>query len=172
MTQATRNYGKVLYSLGVSREVVSDALDIFKGSPELLETLTSPVIPVKNKFNIIDKIFKGETFPTVFKNFLKQVCENHRMKDIVDILDSYSSFYNEENGIVVAKFYYVTMPDENQIANIKKYLCKQYKTADAQIIFEQDTTLISGFLINVNNTEFDYSMKGRLKTLKQKLTWR
>lgn len=172
MTQTTRNYGKVLYDLGVSRTEVDEAKEIFAGSPELMDALTSPVVPVKSKLNIIEKVFKNDKFPRVFVNFLKQVCENHRMMDVLDILDSYSSYYNEANGIIVAKFYYVTMPDEEQIAGIKKYICKEYHAKQAEIIFEKDASLLGGFLINVNNTEFDYSMRGRLNQLKQKLTWR
>lgn len=113
-----------------------------------------------------------EIFLQIFVNFLKQVCENHRMNDIMDILDSYTVFYNEDNGIVVAKFYYVTMPDERQITNMKKYLCREFRAKEAEIVFEKDESLKGGFLINVDNTEFDYSMKGRLNHLKQKLTWR
>ncbi|MDY5577799.1 MAG: ATP synthase F1 subunit delta [Lachnospiraceae bacterium] len=170
MTQTTKNYGRVLYNLGVEREVIQDALEIFQSSEELRKVLTSPVVQVKSKLNIIDKLFKG--FPKIFVNFLKQVCENHRMADIVDILESYKLCYNEENGIVVARFYYVTMPDDAQIEKIKAYLCKKYHAKEAEIIFEKDSSLIGGFLINVNNTEFDYSMRGRLTQLKQKLTWR
>lgn len=172
MTQTTRNYGRVLYDLGVSKEVVEEAKDIFKSSDALFDALVSPVVPVKSKLNIIDKVFRNEKFPKVFVNFLKQVCENHRMKDVRDILDSYSLYYNEANGIVVARFYYVTMPDEEQITGIKKYICKKYHAEKAEIIFEKDLSLLGGFLINVNNTEFDYSMRGRLNQLKQKLTWR
>lgn len=172
MTQTTRNYGRVLYDLGVPKEVIEGALEVFCGSPELMEALTSPVVQVKSKLNIIDKIFRSNAFPKIFVDFLKQVCENHRMKDIIDILNSYSLYYNEDNGIVVARFYYVTMPDEEQIKNIKKYLCREYHAEKAEIIFEKDESLMGGFLINVNNTEFDYSMRGRLNRLKQKLTWR
>ena len=173
MTQTTRNYAKVLYDLKVPKEAVEQAKDIFGKSPELRETLVNPVVPVKSKKNIIDKIFRQDgDFPQIFVNFLKQLCENHRMNDIMDILDSYTVFYNEDNGIVVAKFYYVTMPDERQITNMKKYLCREFRAKEAEIVFEKDESLKGGFLINVDNTEFDYSMKGRLNHLKQKLTWR
>lgn len=172
MTQTTRNYGRVLYDLGVPKEAVAKVREIVDGCEELAEALSSPAVPVKSKLNIIDKVFQGEDIPKIFVNFLKQVCENHRMKDILDILDSYTVFYNEDNGIVAAEFYYVTMPDERQTANIKKYLCREYHAKEAEIIFKKDESLKGGFLINVNNTEFDYSMRGRLNHLKQKLTWR
>ena len=93
MTQTTRNYAKVLYDLKVPKEAVEQAKDIFGKSPELRETLVNPVVPVKSKKNIIDKIFRQDgDFPQIFVNFLKQVCENHRMNDIMDILDSYTVF--------------------------------------------------------------------------------
>lgn len=172
MTQTTRIYGKVLYDLGVSAETVEDARKIFAESDELYEALTSPVVPLKNKRNIIDKVFRNAGFPVVFVNFLKRVCENHRMNQIREILESYDICRKEAEHIVVAKFYYVTMPEKEQIAEIEKYICKKYHAKKAEIIFEKDASLIGGFLINVNNTEYDYSMRGRLKQLKQKLTWR
>lgn len=172
MNQIARNYAAVLYGLDVPQEPVKEALAIFRESGELLKALDSPVVQMGSKMRIIEKIFKGDRFPKVFVNFLKRVCENHRIKDIIDILEGYRLFYNEENGIVVAKFYYVTMPDEKQITNIKKYLCREYHAKDAEIIFEKDESLMGGFLLDVNNTEFDYSMRGRLNHLKQKLTWR
>ena len=58
MTQTTRNYAKVLYDLTVPKEAVEQAKDIFGKSPELRETLVNPVVPVKSKKNIIDKIFQ------------------------------------------------------------------------------------------------------------------
>ena len=37
---------------------------------------------------------------------------------------------------------------------------------------QEDPTLLGGFIINANGEELDYSMRGRLKQLQQKLTWR
>lgn len=104
--------------------------------------------------------------------FLKQLCENHQTKEIVDILENYSQNSKKDYHVVTARFFYVHMPDEEQIEKIKKILCKKYNADDAKIIFEKDEALIGGFIINVDNVEFDYSIKGRLDKLKQKLTWR
>lgn len=172
MTQTTRNYGRVLYELGVPKEAVAEALNLFRNEKELKKVLESPVVQVRSKLHIIDQIFKTDMFPKVFVNFLKKVCENHRMQDIEEIFESYTIFYNKAHGIIVAQFYYVTMPDDAQIEKMKQYLCRKYQARDAQIRLIKDESLIGGFRINVDNTEYDYSMKGRLDHLKQKLTWR
>lgn len=172
MIQTTKNYAKVLFDLGVAREPVQKALEIFKGSDDLIKTLDCPVVSMEKKLVVIDKIFPIEEFSKVFIHFLKQVCKNYKINNIVDILTEFDRLYQEDKGIIVATFYYVSMPDEQQIEEIKNYLCRRYQAKRAEMIFEKDETLIGGFLIRVKNTEFDYSMRARLKRLKQKLTWR
>jgi len=161
-----------LYNLHVPQEPVKEAAEIFRESDELAKALDSSSISSKKKGDIIQKIFQEDKFPKVFVDFLKQLCENHKIKEVVNILENYCQNCEKDNHIVTARFFYVHMPEETQIEEIRKFLCKKYDAEDAEIIFEKDETLIGGFILNVDNTEFDYSIKGRLDKLKQKLTWR
>lgn len=162
----------VLYDLHVPQEPVKEAAEIFRESDELARALNSSNISLEKKGNIIEKIFREDKFPRAFTEFLKQLCETHKIKEIVNILENYCQNCREDHHIVTARFFYVNMPEEAQIQEIRKFLCKKYDAEDAEIIFEKDESLIGGFIINVGNTEFDYSIKGRVDKLKQKLTWR
>lgn len=162
----------VLYDLHIPQEPVKEAVEIFRVSDELAKALDNSNIPAEKKENIIEKIFSEDKFPKVFTEFLKQLCENHKTKEVVNILENYCQNCEKDNHIVTARFFYVHMPEETQIEKIRKFLCKKYDAEDAEIIFEKDETLIGGFILNVDNTEFDYSIKGRIDKLKQKLAWR
>ena len=70
MTQLSINYAKVLYELPVPKEDVLQSETILKQVPELLSVFTSPVIPEKKKFVLIDRIF-----PESIKRFLKVMCK-------------------------------------------------------------------------------------------------
>ena len=51
------NYAKVLYELNIAPEVTASANAILKAAPEVSEVLSSPVVSLKVKENVIDKIF-------------------------------------------------------------------------------------------------------------------
>ena len=57
---AAFRYAKVLNELGISKEAVLEAEDIFEKSQELKAALVNPVVTKETKHNIIDKIFPEE----------------------------------------------------------------------------------------------------------------
>lgn len=172
MTQTGMNYGKVLFELGVSNETVMELQNIFSNSEELVDTLKNPVVSVTSKRHIIDKLFGGSRYPAVVVNFLKKVSDNGHMDEISEIFESYLACYYEANKIVTAKLYYVTEPQPEQIEGFKTYLCKQYQAKEARLELIQDESLMGGFILSVKNHEIDKSLKGRLKSMRQRLTRR
>ena len=56
-------------------------------------------------------------------------------------------------------------------AKIKMSVIDRVK-ADVKIQIVEDTSLLGGFILHVENDEYDWSLKGRLTRLEQKLTWR
>ena len=75
MTEKARTYAIVLYELGIPGQMVEGAVSIFKESPQLVRTLKSPVVPVKNKHAILGKIFREPGFSGLMVNFLKKACD-------------------------------------------------------------------------------------------------
>ena len=58
---AALRYAKVLNELGISKEAVLEAGNIFEKSQELKAALVNPVITKETKHNIIDKVFSSDT---------------------------------------------------------------------------------------------------------------
>lgn len=172
MTQTGINYGKVLFELGVSNDVVAELQKVFLSSEELMDTLKNPVVSATSKRHIVDKIFGGGRYPDIVVNFLKKVSDNGHMDEISEIFDGYLACYYEANKIVTAKLYYVTEPQESQIEGFKNYLCNQYQANEARLELIQDESLMGGFILSVKNHEIDKSLKGRLKSMRQRLTRR
>ena len=71
---AALRYAKVLNELGISKEAVLEAENIFGKSQELKAALVNPVITKETKHNIIDKVFSEE-----MRTFLKVVCDHEKM---------------------------------------------------------------------------------------------
>ena len=63
-------------------------------------------------------------------------------------------------------------PSEEQKKGMEAFLCKKYGAKKAKIEVCQDQALLGGFILRVGSDEYDWSMKGRLNRLEQRLTWR
>ena len=66
----------------------------------------------------------------------------------------------------------MSAPSAAQLEGIRKFLLDRYHTQDAEIRIIKDESLVGGFLIRTHDQEFDYSLKGRINALQQKLIWR
>lgn len=167
MTQTSINYGIVLYELSVPGEAVEASRRILEEVKELSKILESPVVPFEEKEKVISRIF-----PEEMKNFLCVVCKYAHAALLPEIFQAYQDYYNEQHKILTADLYCVVPPSQKQLEGIRKFLLKRFQTQDAKIRIIKDESLVGGFLIRTRDQELDYSLKGRINALQQKLIWR
>ena len=101
---AALRYAKVLNELGLSKEAVLEAGNIFEKSQELKAALVNPVITKETKRNIIDKVFSEE-----MRTFLKVVCGN-----TIPLREVVIMFYicNEALSLLENAAVFVPIPDK------------------------------------------------------------
>ena len=167
MTQTASNYGTVLFELGVKKEIVEKTKEIFSLTEELPKMLQSPIVSKDAKHRLIEDIF-----PEEIRNFLKVVCRNQRMSEIAQILFAYDKYSKKQEGIQMTTLTCVEAPDEKRLEKIREFLCEKYHKTDVKIEIVKDPALLGGFILKTGDDEYDWSLKGRLSRLEQKLTWR
>lgn len=167
MTQAAINYGRVLWEMGLSEEVIGETDDILRKVPELKQALRSPVVSGEKKRRIIDRVFRQE-----IRSFLKVLSDRQDINLWKDIFCTWQSLDCEYKGILMAEFIYAKEPEEEKIQRIRDLLCKKYKKKDVRLHMVRDPGLIGGFIIRVGDVETDFSLAGRLKQLELKLVRR
>lgn len=167
MTQLSINYAKVLLELHIPDEDIVRSEQIFAQVPKLLRVFTSPVVRETKKMILIDRIF-----PETIRCFLKVMCRNHAMDGVLDTFAEYRKLYCEEHRILPAVMTYNSRPDPAQIEAVKQFLCDKYKKDQVDLILRQDPGLTGGFVVRMGDREIDWSLRGRLKQLEQKLMWR
>jgi len=167
MTQTAINYAKVLYELNISKKIIEDSQEIISSVPELKATLISPVVSNLKKHNIIEKVF-----PKEMHNFFMVLCDYQSMEVIDQIFVAYKKYYNEQNSILEAKLIYVTVPSEEQIDEIKKILMNKHHKNQIELSLVEDPSIIGGFIIEAENYETDWSIRGRLNQMQQSLVRR
>lgn len=94
------------------------------------------------------------------------------MELLPDILQIYQKYENQQNHIIDVELSYVVSPSQEQLIGIKKFLVEKYGAADAVFKLKEEKDLMGGFVLKINDQEIDYSLKGRIHALQQKLIWR
>ena len=79
-------------------------------------------------------------FPEEIRNFLKVVCKYQRMDLIPEIFTAYDDYCDEQNNVL-----------------------------NAALTCSRDEKLLGGFILRVGSDEYDWSIKGRLNRLEQRL---
>ena len=164
MMQAAINYGQVLYELSIPEPVIEAAALALKTVPELKRALNSPVVAKSSKHRGIDRVFPAE-----IRSFLKVLVDRRDIGLADEVFEAWRSYVCKQNGILEASMYYVTQPEEEQLREIKQTLMKKYRKNDIRLRLIEDPGLIGGFIIRVGDVETDWSLKGRLKQLEQKI---
>ncbi len=164
MKQTSIEYAQLLDKLGVQADVVSQTTDIFETLPQIMTDLTNPVVPIERKHTVIDKVF-----PKEMRDFLKLLCDNDDIDAVFDIVEEEKKLKNDGHKELKAVISCVTEPTQEQLEKIKTFLSKKYNAEDIVIEIKEDKSLLGGFVINVDNQEYDWSMRGRIDKISQKL---
>ncbi|MBE6024897.1 MAG: ATP synthase F1 subunit delta [Cellulosilyticum sp.] len=167
MTERDVNYAKVLQELHLSEESISEARALFQESRELLMALSNPAIKKKEKEAVINRIFCEE-----IRSFIKVLCDNRYIENIEAIFKAYDLLVLEKSDRISATLSYVTKPSEDQIKGIKQMICKKYNKVDVLLQLNEDKSLMGGFVLKVEDTEYDKSLKGKILDLQKTLLWR
>lgn len=167
MTTAATNYARVLYELSIPGDSVQETEELFRNVPELAQILENPLVSFPAKERVIDRLV-----PEKMKSFMKTVCRHHKAGSLNDIFAAYEELCRKQQKILTAVLRYVTPPGEEQLENIREFLCREFQARSADIKLAEDKSLIGGFVLQAGGQEYDWSLRGRYCRLEQKLTRR
>lgn len=164
MIQNIENYLKSLFSANVSVSGLEDALKLIKASSELKAVLNDPNVPAADKAKVAEELF----VPSV-KDFILQLSKQGNIDDLEEIINDYILEINKENNVVSAKVFCVNAPDDKQLEGIKKFICKETGAEKANVEIVKNENLIGGFVIDVGDKEYDFSIKHKLEAIKSQV---
>lgn len=167
MTQGAINYAKALFDLGIQVDCVKGTEEIIRNSRELAEALSNPAVKKKEKHAVIEAVFDER-----IRSFLKVLCDNEAMGIAGEIFDAYNDISLNSQNIIKATITYMTRPDDDQLEEIKKMVCRKFNKSGVLLELKEDPTLLGGFILTVGNTEYDKSIRGALEGLGKTLVRR
>lgn len=161
MIQNIENYLDSLFSANIGVSGLEDALKLIKASSELRTVLDDPNVPAEDKAKVAEDLF----VPSV-KDFILQLAKQGKIDDLEEIIGRYVSEINKKNNVASAKVFCVNAPDDKQFAGIKKFVCKETGAEKANVEIVKDEKLIGGFVIDIGDKEYDFSVKHKLEAIK------
>jgi len=172
--RAANRYAKALIDYGVEKKsldsLLKEANDIsssIRKSSDLRAVLNSPVVKGADKLSILKEVFK--TSDKAFHNLFGSLSSHNRFNHLSLICESFVHYYNDINNIQEAHIKSAIELDDSALKAFQKKI-KDITGDSAKITTSVEKDLLGGFVLNINNLQYDASISGKLKKLKQKLT--
>jgi len=168
-------YAKALYEYAVEKNVLDAVVadvkmltESFAGISQLREVFENPVVKPSQKRSFVDSLLKGKVSDTML-SFLHMVITNKRENCIQDILRNLQTVYRREKGITAVTLTSAVPLSEKQKNEIIDFVKKKEKT-DVELQAKIDPSIMGGFILRVEDMQYDASISTRLQNVKKELT--
>ncbi|MBD9088386.1 MAG: F0F1 ATP synthase subunit alpha, partial [Lachnospira sp.] len=165
MTQAAIDYATSLRKTETPKELLQQVKDVLEAVPQVRLEFEDPTVSIEKKHLIIDRVF-----PKEIRDFLKILCDNMDFGLFDEICTAYDELGRKpEAKENQAQLIYVTAPTDEQLEGIKAFLAKEFHNPDMELTLKEDKSIKSGFVLRVGTREFDWSEKGRIEQLENRI---
>ena len=139
------NYAQDLRNTEISKELLQQVKDILEAVPQVRVDFEDPAVEVSKKHLVIERIF-----PKEIRNFLKILCDNNDFSLFDEVCVAWAELgQTTEVTQQRAELLYVTAPNEEQLAGIRRFLAKEFHNEEIEIDLKEDVSLKSGFILRV-----------------------
>mgnify|MGYP001062430626 FL=1 len=165
MTHAAIDYATSLRKTETPKELLQQVKDVLEAVPQVRSEFEDPTVSIEKKHLIIDRVF-----PKEIRDFLKILCDNMDFGLFDEICTAYDELGRKpEAKENQAQLIYVTAPTDEQLEGIKAFLAKEFHNPDMELTLKEDKSIKSGFVLRVGTREFDWSEKGRIEQLENRI---
>ncbi|MBN2663462.1 MAG: ATP synthase F1 subunit delta [Bacteroidales bacterium] len=166
-------YAKALFNLAIEKNIldtIKNDVVLLNESCKLLhfnDFLNSPIIPISKKIAVFEGIFKGNVHGYVM-DFLILMAKNRREAYLKMITLDFLKHYRDYNGIIEAELTTaVQISEQNKIEIIE--LLSNLLKGKVEIKNNIKTDIIGGFVLRIDDKQFDASVKTQLKNYRKEL---
>ncbi len=167
-------YAKALFELGKEKEQLETfntgvglVASVLQSNADFNFLLANPVIPASKKIKAIRLIFQDKIEKTALR-FLELVVENKREQYLGAICRNFQEMVRREQGIKTAV---VTsaVPLSREMADKMRALLESSLQLKLEMSEKVDETLLVGFVLRVDDLQYDASISTRLGKVKEAL---
>ena len=173
MNKFSSQYGRALYSLAKDEnieEVIAEELDaieeIIKENKDYVKLLDTPALSVEERIKLCDEAFSS--FNIILLNFIKILVEKKSVRELLSCKKEYFKEYDKDKNIERAVAITKIPLSEEQILEIKKK-AENITGKTVYIKNEISDDVIGGVILRFSDSQYDGSVKGRLKEMENLL---
>jgi F-type H+-transporting ATPase subunit delta len=173
-TRVTLRYSKALFELAKEKKILdrvgSDLeflLVTVEKKKKLQAYLESPLINLNNKLKLIATLFKSNIEPLTF-HFLSLLLQKKREYLLRQIIFQFKKLLDADRGILRAELQTYSKLTTEQLDALEIRLSE---FSGKKVLFDQiiNEDLVGGFIIRMDDTVIDNSMKNQLIKLHEKM---
>ena len=167
-------YSKALFNLAKEKNILSNIKEDMALIVSVCDTeqyfnqfLENPILSYSKKIDIFNIIFKDKT-DTVTIKFLQLITKNRREQFVRHMAINFLNLYKEDKGIKTIQFTSVEKVSETVKEEIKNIVKLSFK-ADTELIETIKEDLIGGFIIRIDDDQYDASVAKKLEKIKREI---
>lgn len=169
-----KRYAKALLSLAIENNILERSYkdlqfvkSVFSAQQELKIVMKSPVIRVARKQSVIKHLFQNHVHPLIL-NYMLIIARKQRGHMLEGISQSYLRVYKQYHGIETVRIT-TAVPLNEKVRN--KALQAASELTPHEIEFEEliDPEIIGGFILDLDDKQYNASLLYRLVRLKKHL---
>jgi F-type H+-transporting ATPase subunit delta len=162
-----KRYARALFELAKDKDILSiieedikNVQKVYEKSEDFKQLLESPVIQISEKKKVFEELFKNK-INSIFFNFLILLLEKGREDLLPTIVKHFFQLSDELRGIIRGHLKTAHLLDKEQLTIMKKRLDQ---ITSKNVVIEQkiDPELIGGFVIKMDDTVIDNSIRNQL----------
>lgn len=167
-------YAKALFQAASeigSEKVVMENLKIITevfSMPQLKIFLESPIIKKSQKKKMFIALFE-DRIDALSMNFLNLLLQHNREVYIIRIARNYKKLYYDKNAILEASISFPVAISIEQKAHLLKTLQDTYNS-EIDLSEHVKPELIGGFVLRINDEQYDASVRSSLQRMKKALS--
>lgn len=175
VTLLAKRYAQALFDLSLENKSLEKVADdmivvdkIVNESRDLKLLLNNPILDAHKKISVLKKVFTGK-IEELSLRFILLITRKGREKYIPFISVAFSDIYKEYKNIVDVTLATAYQTDKEVKNSVLKLLTK---ITDKNINLTEvvDDDLIGGYLINLEDYQYDASVKSELKRLRKEFS--
>ncbi len=167
-TNALVELAKADNSVEKTFDELKSVMSVIIASPDLSEFLSHPAIPVTDKKDVIQQIFKTELSEKVY-NLLYLLIDKNRFNLFHAILATYEKAMDDLIGVARVSVTTAVAMDDNLKQKLKKKLEDKFNKKDIIIDYEIDKSIIAGLVIKMDDNVIDASLLSKFENMKKQL---
>lgn len=140
---------------------------LLKEVAEFSQIIESPIVQANDKLQILEKVLKGQIQDLSYR-FIELITRNKRESYLPGMIRKYYQLYRKDQGIIRATLTTVAETKPAVLDDFKAFLKGNYQ-AEVELEQHLDEKLIGGFVLRIEDEQWDASIAAQLSKIKREL---